>query len=189
MTRSHWSSKLVLSLVVLSGIGLPSASLGLEQDVAVRFLPPVDSDLQGYQLYLTEVATGFEEVLDLGLPTAGADGVATAVVEVDADRAYVIELTAYNAAGESSRSNPLDVDVVGCDDDDDGLANRCDCDYDQDGSCTVHDFVDVFLPCFQGASGKLCETADHTCDADGKVNAVDFTEGFLPGFQAGIPCP
>jgi predicted outer membrane repeat protein len=70
------------------------------------------------------------------------------------------------------------------DTDGDGFGNACDCDFDQDGSCSIADF-NLFLPDF--VSGTDAGTGTDM-DGDGSVGIADFNL-FLPGFAAGLPGP
>ena len=76
------------------------------------------------------------------------------------------------------------VNVDQRDTDDDGFGNVCDCDFDNNGTCTITDF-NVFLPDFTSATDSGTGT---DMDGDGSVGIADFNL-FLPGFQAGAPGP
>jgi hypothetical protein len=70
------------------------------------------------------------------------------------------------------------------DSDADDSGNACDCDFDQDGACTIADF-NAFLVDFQSSVDGGTGT---DMEADGSVGIGDFNL-FLPGFQAGVPGP
>jgi len=54
-------------------------------------------------------------VLDLGAVAPDPDGIARAALQLDAATAYLVSMTAYNAAGESLPSNQISVPAVSCD--------------------------------------------------------------------------
>ncbi len=64
------------------------------------------------------------------------------------------------------------------------FGNACDCDFDDDGFCSIQDF-NLFLPDFQAGQDSGLGT---DMDGDGGVGIGDFNR-FLPGFQAGAPGP
>lgn len=70
------------------------------------------------------------------------------------------------------------------DGDGDGFGAPCDCDFDNDGYCTIGDFV-AFLPDFVAGADAGSGT---DMSGDGFVNIADFNL-FLPGFIAGAPGP
>ncbi len=70
------------------------------------------------------------------------------------------------------------------DTDGDVIGNACDCDFDNDGFCTIADF-NLFLPDFQSTVDSGAGT---DMDGDGAVGIADFNL-FLPGFQATVPGP
>ncbi len=93
---------------------------------------------------------------------------------------------------------PADADADGVDDradncvsfgnpgqrdtDSDLVGNGCDCDFDQDGFCSIADF-NLFLPAFVTTMDSGLGT---DMNEDGAVGIADFTL-FLPGFQLGRP--
>jgi len=70
------------------------------------------------------------------------------------------------------------------DTDGDAIGNVCDCDFDNDGFCTIADF-NLFLPDFQNT---VDSGIGSDMDGSGAVGIADFNL-FLPGFQAGEPGP
>jgi hypothetical protein len=70
------------------------------------------------------------------------------------------------------------------DTDADDFGNACDCDFDNDGACSIADF-NLFLPDFMSSTDSGMGT---DMDQDGAVGIGDFNL-FLPGFQTGAPGP
>ncbi len=70
------------------------------------------------------------------------------------------------------------------DSDIDDSGNACDCDFNQDGFCTIQDF-NVFLQEFQTSIDSGIGT---DMEADGSVGIGDFNL-FVPGFRTGVPGP
>ncbi len=68
--------------------------------------------------------------------------------------------------------------------DGDGYGNVCDCDFDNDGFCSISDF-NLFLPDFQSTVDSGVGT---DMNGDGSVGISDFNL-FLPGFVNGTPGP
>lgn len=77
-------------------------------------------------------------------------------------------------------SNPQQRDADG-----DGFGDRCDGDFDNNGSVDVMDFGNVFLPAFQGIAGA---SPLANMNGDASVDMLDFAL-FLPQFQLGRPGP
>jgi len=71
------------------------------------------------------------------------------------------------------------------DDDGDGIGNACDCDFDDDGVCTLRDFARFVDPLVAGSDA---EAIGADMDGDGDVDLNDFSL-FLPGLVAGAPGP
>jgi hypothetical protein len=78
-----------------------------------------------------------------------------------------------------SAPNPAQLDT-----DMDSYGNACDCDFNNDGTCSIGDF-NLFLPDFMSSTDSGMGT---DMDEDGVVGIGDFNL-FLPGFQAGVPGP
>jgi hypothetical protein len=66
----------------------------------------------------------------------------------------------------------------------DFIGNACDCDFDNDGTCSIADF-NLFLPDFVSGTDRGVGT---DMDGDGVVGIQDFNR-FLPGFQSARPGP
>jgi hypothetical protein len=96
---------LVLASAAL-GLGAASAANAQPRAVVFRFLAPADP-VDGYRFYLFDESEGVEDMHDIGFVMPDGQGVATAVLALDATRSYAVEMTAYNAVGESSRSNEI----------------------------------------------------------------------------------
>jgi hypothetical protein len=136
-------------------LALPAAAL--ERDVTLRFLPPAASDVVGFRIYFTDEITQQEYTLDVGYVAPDPDGIARAAVVLDAERGFLVSMTAYNEATESELSNVIRIppDTPICDPGlcDDGLS----CTFD---SCDAVGCLHTPLP------------NDSRCD-DGDVDTVD----------------
>lgn len=140
-----------------------------DRDVLVRFLPPEQSEVTGYSVYATDVASELEELFEVGFVAPDSDGVARTTIVLDAARSYRVSMTAYNDAGESARSNEIHVaaetpscDPALCDDGDPCTADTCDAE-----GC-----LSAPLP-----EGTLCD--------DGYLDTVD--DQCVQGVCEGIP--
>ena len=68
--------------------------------------------------------------------------------------------------------------------------NRCDADFNDDGSVDVSDFSNHFLPCYaKGLVQNYPECASSDFDGNGVVSFQDFAFSFLPQFIDGSPGP
>jgi len=78
------------------------------RDVFVRFMAPTDP-VDGYRLYLFDQHSGIEHELEVGFIEPDGAGVGELALKLDSARSYEVQMTAYNASGESSRSNAVQV--------------------------------------------------------------------------------
>jgi hypothetical protein len=106
----------------------PLTARALDREYVLKFLPS-SGTVSGYRVYLA--STGLPmQTLDLRAVTADPDGVAREALQLEATRAFTVSMTAYNAAGESTRSNQINVpastcDPAACDDRDPCTADDC----------------------------------------------------------------
>jgi hypothetical protein len=171
---------------------LPVPASALERDVPLRFLPPAGSEVTGYRVYVTDDATGLEDLWDVGLVLPDSDGVARTAVMLDAARSYHVGMTAYNDTGESALSNQIQVaaeapvcDPALCDDGDPCTADSCDtagCLSTQlpDGTVCNDGYVDtVDDQCVAGVcEGVLLACYDHSdCDDGNVCNGLEACDG------------
>ncbi len=92
---------LLAGLILVQGFA-PARTPGartFEQEVVHRFLPPPGL-VEGYRVRLTHEATSLAHALDVGFVAPDADGAGSTAVLLDA-AAYLVAMTAHNAAGES----------------------------------------------------------------------------------------
>lgn len=188
------------SWAALVGLGAWASCLGAladparaqEREVVLRFLPPAQGPITGYQVYLSDVATQLEEVLDVGFVAPDADGVARTTLLLDAARSYDVGMTAYNDAGESPLSNLVHIpaeapvcDAALCDDGDPCSADSCDAAGClstplPDGSACDDGYVDtVDDRCTQGvcAGDLLACRGDTDCDDGDVCNGLEVCDG------------
>lgn len=135
----------------------PVTGAALDRDVTLRFLPPADSQVTGYRVYSTEVESQVEYVIDVGFVASDADGVGRKIVTFDAERSYLVAMTAYNATGESPLSNAIQIPRE---------TSTCDPALCDDGRPCTADSCDA-SGCFQTplAEGSHCD--------DGYIDTVD----------------
>jgi hypothetical protein len=178
----------------LGSLAVPAVAQ--DRDFLVRFLPPEGAAVERYTMYVTDLATALEEPLDVGLVLPDADGVARATVWLDAARDYLLQMTASNSAGESSRSNAIQVHAVApvcepalCDDGNPCTADACDaagCFSEPlpDGSTCDDGYIDtVDDQCVQG----VCEGVLLACRGDRDCDDGDVCNGFET-CDGGIVC-
>ncbi|MBW2274763.1 MAG: fibronectin type III domain-containing protein [Deltaproteobacteria bacterium] len=158
---------LLLLLAMLAPLLPADAEAGaLERDTTLRFLPPSGSEVDGYRVYVTEETTESMEAIDIGLVLPDDEGIAHAVVALDAQFSYWVHVTAYNSAGESFPSNQIRIGAESCD------PSLC----DDSNPCTA-DSCDP-LGCF-----SIPLPDESVCD-DGYVDTVD--DRCLAGVCEGI---
>jgi hypothetical protein len=182
--RDRIATVLTHSLVMSAMLcALAGSSTAFERDVALRFQPPVDSEVAGYLVYARDAETGVESVFDAGFVPPALDGVALTTVALEETRQHTVQMTAYNDSGESTRSNQILVAAVApvcdarlCDDRNPCTADTCDAlgclnAPVRDGAVCDDGYMDtVDDQCVQGVCEGLLLScrADYDCD-DGNV--------------------
>ena len=168
------TSKITIALRWLIASSLYCAVAGsagaVEREVELRFLPQA-SPITGYLVYLTNAATGVEDVIDVGFVLPGFDGIARTYVVVNAAESYLVGMKVYGAAGESRLSNVIEIGALQCDPGpcDDG--NACTADSCGDIGCSNVKLPDD-TPCDDG----FVDTLDDRCVA-GVCEGVVFVCG------------
>ncbi len=99
-----------LALGALAPTGLAAAA----RDHVLQWVPPSGS-VTGYRVWLGQTPSLYDQIVDLGLVLPDVDGFGRATVTLDATRDYFIALSAYNDAGESPRSNEIELAASVCD--------------------------------------------------------------------------
>ncbi len=140
---------------------------------------------------LLELRFGYE-LLDTDIPNIHLQLFREGGSTFPADDGFMLRITLDSAAVDADadglrdgQDNCVDVPNPNQEDTDgDLIGNACDCDFDQDGFCSIADF-NVFLPAFQSTADPGNGT---DMDGSGAVGIGDFNL-FLPGFQAGAPGP
>lgn len=179
-------------LVLAVAATLPIPARALDRDVLLRFLPPEASEVTGYHVYVTDVASGYAELFDAGFVAPDPDGVARTTVPLDAALSYNVAMTAYNDWGESLPSNEIHVaaetpscDPALCDDGDPCTSDSCDsagCFSTPlpDGTLCDDGYVDtVDDQCTQGVcEGVLLACRDDfDCDDGNVCNGLEVCDG------------
>lgn len=102
-------------LIPLIAVGLaapvPQAAAAADRDVELSFIPPA-GDVDGYRFYILDESAQIEDVEDVGFVAPGGDGIARIFFALDEAVSYQAAMTAYNANGESARSNSILIDAV-----------------------------------------------------------------------------
>jgi hypothetical protein len=122
------------SLVVGAAL-LGTTGSALASGLRARWLPSADVRTAGYYLYLRAARTPYGDPIDVGLPTAAADGTLAAVVDgLSPGRTYHLAMAAYTADGaESALSGELTLGSVNpC------IVDRC----DSATACDIHAVAD-----------------------------------------------
>jgi hypothetical protein len=180
----------ILLLVASLTPTFPGDARALDRDAVIEFLPPDGSEVDGYRIHVMDEATQVVDALDIGFVPADTDGVARTVLVLDAASSYRVNMTAYNAAGESAPSNQISIpaeacDPSRCDDDNPCTADSCDAAGCvslplPDGSVCDDGYVDtVDDRCAAG----VCEgivlacTGDLDCDDGDACNGVEICDG------------
>ncbi len=148
---------LVTSVLLIASLapGFQGDARALDRDAVLEFLPPSGSLVDGYRIYVMDDASGVVDALDIGFVPPDADGVARSVLVLDAASSYRLNMTAYNAAGESEPSNQIVIPAEACEPSLCDDANPCTSD-----SCDAAGCASVRLP-----DGSVCD--------DGYVDTVD----------------
>jgi hypothetical protein len=107
---------LVTSVLLIASLapGFQGDARALDRDAVLEFLPPSGSLVDGYRIYVMDDASGVVDALDIGFVPPDADGVARSVLVLDAASSYRLNMTAYNAAGESEPSNQIVIPAEAC---------------------------------------------------------------------------
>jgi hypothetical protein len=147
---------LVTSVLLIASLapGFQGDARALDRDAVLEFLPPSGSLVDGYRIYVMDDASGVVDALDIGFVPPDADGVARSVLVLDAASSYRLNMTAYNAAGESEPSNQIVIPAEACEPSLCDDANPCTSD-----SCDAAGCASVRLP-----DGSVCD--------DGYVDTV-----------------
>jgi hypothetical protein len=170
----------------------PLTAHALDREYVLKFLPS-SGTVSGYRVYLA--STGLPtQTLDLGAVTPDPDGVAREALQLEATRAFTVSMTAYNAAGESARSNQINVpastcDPTACDDRDPCTADDC-----QNLTC-IHTRLSDGAVC---GSGSVCLsgscrvpqcTSDSQCADGDACDGAERCTGFSCVSGTPLVCP
>ena len=136
-------------LLLASLLWLPSSAEAAERSVLLRWLPPPEPDVAGYQVYLGSAPRAYWSGLDLGFVPPDSTGVASFQLGGIDDRIdFYLALTAYDTSGnESVYSNEIVVAALACD------PARC----DDQNPCTVERCVEGRCVNESVADGTACE--------------------------------
>jgi hypothetical protein len=134
---------LVTSLLLMASLtpAFQGDARALERDAVLEFLPPSGSLVDGYRVYVMDDATQVVDDLDIGFVPPDADGVARSVLVLDTASSYRVNMTAYNAVGESAPSNQILIPAEACEPSLCDDANPCTSD-----SCDAAGCVSLRLP-------------------------------------------
>jgi len=158
----------IVRIALLSGLLLVAAlappiltdARALDRDAVLEFVPPDGSEVNGYRIYVMDDATQVVDDLDIGFVPPDSDGVARTVLVLDAASSYRVNMTAYNAAGESAPSNQILIPAEACD------ASLCDdgnpCTVD---SCDSSGCIGLPLPDGSTCDDDYVDTVDDRCVA------------------------
>ncbi len=179
------SARAFIAALLLGSLAIPAVAQ--DRNFLVRFLPPEGSDVDRYTVYVTDLARALEQPLDVGFVSPDADGVARTTVWLDPARDYLLQMTASNGAGESNRSNAIQVYAAApvcepafCDDGNPCTADGCDTagcfsELLPDGSTCDDGYIDtVDDQCVQG----VCEGVLLACRGDRDCDDGDVCNGF-----------
>lgn len=177
-----------------AALALPLASQALDREYVLRWLPP-SGEVNGYRVYL-DVSGQATQALDLGAVAPDPDGIAREALQLDAAKTWSLSMTAYNTAGESTRSNLVVVQASTCD------PAAC-----NDGDpCTADDCLNLACTHTRMPDGAVCGsgsvciagscrvpqcTSNADC-ADGDVcDGLETCSGFscVPGAQLACAAP
>lgn len=110
VTLAHLRFVLAIVLSVAAG-----DAVAADREYVLRFLPPEDAQVDGFQVHLAPAGSPFGEPRDVGFVAPDAEGIARTTLRLDSTITYQVGMTAYNAAGESDLSNLLVVGALACD--------------------------------------------------------------------------
>lgn len=103
--ESCGSRRVFAALVVASAV-LFAASLAEARSITVRWRYPAPARVAGFRIHLGAAPGEYTRVIDVGRPTADAQGIYRVELEVADDGPTYLVVTAYGATGEESvRSN------------------------------------------------------------------------------------
>ena len=176
---SHFVHRALLLPLLLVGIFsfTPNAAHAVDRNVVFNFLPPSGS-VTGYVFYIVDMVAFIEEVYDVGFIPRNSDDIARAVIVLDAETPYRARMTAYNARGESFRSNAIWIDAEVCDSSlcDDG--NPCTVDTCEPRGCFNDDLPDLI--CQGGPASVLTLQVSTTISHDVAIVSVALSGGVGP---------
>jgi hypothetical protein len=153
---------LVTSLLLMASLtpAFQGDARALERDAVLEFLPPSGSLVDGYRVYVMDDATQVVDDLDIGFVPPDADGVARSVLVLDTASSYRVNMTAYNAVGESAPSNQILIPAEACEPSLCDDANPCTSD-----SCDAAGCVSLRLPDGSACDDGYVDTVDDQCVA------------------------
>ena len=129
--RVEWPVRLAAVALAIALVGFSSVAEAAERDHVLEWIAPPEV-VDGYRVYLGIQSGDYDETLDLGPVSEDLDGISRMTLVLDADTAYFVSMTAYNAGGESGLSNEVVVaaespacDPASCDDADPCTVDAC----------------------------------------------------------------
>jgi hypothetical protein len=184
---------------------VPGPAEAQMRDVLIRFMPPAEA-VDGYRIFVFDQQDLIEAEVDTGYIPADPDGIGRISMALDASHSYVVEMSAYNAEGESSRSNALAIpaeacDAAFCEDGNPCTVDSCDAqgacisDFQTDGVACDDSFSDTINDvCISGVcSGEILVcSANSDCSDDDVCNGIESCDGGVeclagPALDCGAP--